>query len=237
MTLSVVVAAYNEERTIAQVVRDLRSLPHRPAIIVVDDGSTDGTLDSVRTAAGPDLTVVALGRNGGKGAAIRAGIAESGGDVIALHDADLELSVAPITEMVRIIEEGRADAVFGHRFGPGHGSGRTCRLGNAWLTAAANRLYAADLSDISCGQKVFDGLLLRSLPLRADGFEFEAEVTALALRSGARILEVPVPYRPRSRTEGKKVRYLRDGIRSLMTLLRLRRRDRGSVVEEERVHP
>lgn len=237
MTLTVIVAAHDEEATIAQVVRELRSLPEAPAIIVVDDGSRDGTPTALRSVAGPDLTVITQATNRGKGAAVRAGIAAATGEIIALHDADLELSAEPIGAMARLIDEGRADAVFGYRFGKGSGASRACRVGNACLTAAANRLYGAGLADISCGQKAFRGELLRSLPLSAEGFELEAELTALTLRSGGRIVETAVPYSPRGRAEGKKVRYLRDGWRSLATLMRLRRRPMGGAPEEERVLP
>lgn len=237
MNLDVIVAAYNEQGTLGPVIEDLRSLSESPTIIVVDDGSTDGTPEVLRRLAGPDLRVLTHEMNRGKGAAVRAGISVSTGDIVALHDADLELSAEPIPTMARVIQEGLADAVFGTRFGGKEDPVGLSRWANGCLTAAANGLYRASLADISCGQKAFDGRLLRSLPLRAEGFELEAELTALTLQAGARILEVSVPYQPRCRAQGKKVRYVRDGWRSLMTLVRLRLAAGSPSDGEDRVLP
>jgi len=233
--LSVIVPAYNEVATLGEVLARLKRLSPSPEIIVVDDGSTDGTADVIASLNGSGLIVVTLPRNSGKGAAVRAGLARASGDIVAVQDADLELEPEVLPALVAPIAAGKADAVFGTRFAlPGNGS-PLCRAANALLTSAVNLLFGTRLTDISCGQKAVAAGVVRGLELRSEGFEIETELSARLIAAGARIEERPVPYSPRSKTDGKKVRYLRDGVRVAVALARLRLGPRPAVrVGEER---
>ncbi len=222
MTLSVIIPAYNEARTLGPVLERVRSLPDRCEIVIVDDASTDGTSEVLAALAGPDLLVVRMPCNGGKGSAVREGLKRCTGDIVAIQDADLELDPSVLPGLCEPVRLGRADAVFGARFTRPNGAGFVCRAANSALTRLANRLFGARLSDLACGHKVIRREVLERLGLRATGFEIEAEIAARLLRMGARITEAPVPYAPRTRAEGKKTRYLRDGLRAALTLLRVR---------------
>jgi glycosyltransferase involved in cell wall biosynthesis len=221
--LSVIIPSYNEAATLGKVVANVRALHGPLEIIVVDDGSTDGTREVLAGLAGPDLTLVLLPENRGKGAALRAGIERATGEVVAIQDADLELEPAALLALAAPVFAGGADAVFGSRFlGRKPEGSLLCRLGNRLATLVANQLFHARWSDLACGQKAIATELLRSLALTSRGFEVEAEIAARLAMAGARIGELPVPYTPRDRAQGKKTRYLRDGLRVARTLLALR---------------
>lgn len=229
MKLSVILPAYNEARTIGRVLDallslDLSGLPEPVAmeIIVVDDASTDGTADVVRSR--PGVVLLRHERNRGKGAAIRTGLREATGDVVLVQDADLEYSVADYPAILRPFMERRADVVYGSRFLKRRwpkGMRAANWLANRLLTFVANILYSARITDEATCLKAFRRDLIRSLPLRADGFDFCPEVTALVRLRGTAIHEVPVDYEARTVGEGKKVRW-RDGIQALRTLLACR---------------
>ncbi len=223
--LSIIVPVFNEAATVGAVLDRLRAV-HLPAareIVVVDDGSTDGTravLDAI--ARGPDLRVVHAARNGGKGSAIRLGLAEIRGTVVAIQDADLELDPAQLADLVQPILDGRANVVYGSRFLEG-------RPEAPWVTIAANRfltwvtnvLYGARLTDMETCYKLMTAPLARSLVLESDRFEIEPEITSKLLRRGERILELPVRFSPRTRQAGKKIGW-RDGWHALRVLFRYR---------------
>jgi glycosyltransferase involved in cell wall biosynthesis len=223
---SIIVPVYNESATIGAVLERLLSidLPIPREIIVVNDGSSDGTtaaLDAaVRTS--PLITVIHLPRNGGKGLAMRTGFARSKGTIVAVQDADLELDPAQLATLVLPVLRNEADVVYGSRFmrGASHVPLMT-RFGNASLTMLTNLLYGSSLTDMETCYKVMRGDLARGLPLSADRFEIEPEITVLLLASGARIVELPVSFSPRSRAAGKKIRW-RDGWHALDILLRHR---------------
>ncbi len=224
--VSVILPAYNEERTIRRILDavegvDLSALPGPVAldIIVVDDASRDRTADVA--AADPRVRLLRHPTNRGKGAAIRTGLAHAAGDVVIVQDADMEYSVEDYPALLRPFFDTDAQVVYGSRFLARRwpaGMRLPNYLANRLLTLAANLLYQARLTDEATCYKVFRTEFLRSLPLRADGFDFCPEVTALARRRGARIIERPVAYAARSRAEGKKVRWTH-GIQALWTLL------------------
>ncbi|HUR33116.1 MAG TPA: glycosyltransferase family 2 protein [Vicinamibacterales bacterium] len=224
--LSIIVPVYNERATIGAVLDRLLSieLPVAREIIAVNDGSRDGTAAELDGAArrSPLVTVVHLAQNGGKGLALRTGLARTRGSIVAIQDADLELDPAQLGALVGPVLRDDADAVYGSRFmrGASHVPFMT-RFGNASLTMLTNVLYGSALTDMETCYKIMRGDLARSLPLTANRFEIEPEITVMLLRRGARIIELPVTFSPRSRAAGKKIRW-RDGWHAVDILLRHR---------------
>jgi glycosyltransferase involved in cell wall biosynthesis len=224
--LSIIVPVYNEARTVRAVIDRLLTidLPVPREILVVDDGSTDGTGDVLDKAAneGLGVAVIRMPQNGGKGTAIRAGLARATGTIVAIQDADLELDPAQLAALVQPIVSGRANVVFGSRFLDG--TARAPRMtiaGNRMLTAATNLLYGSAITDMETCYKVMRTDIAHSLRLTASRFEIEPQITARLLRGGHHIHELPVHFAPRSKAEGKKIKW-RDGVRALQVLLRER---------------
>jgi len=222
MKLSVIIPVYNEADTIAEVLRRVREVPVEKEIIVVDDGSRDGTREWLRHYQAPDTRVIFHDRNRGKGAAIRTGLQYVTGDVILIQDADLELDPAEYPVLLEPICRGETQVVFGSRFlrRPERVLWATY-LANRILTWLTNRLYHVRLTDMMTCYKVFTRDVARSLQLVSDRFEIEPELTAKILRSGWSIREVSVSYRPRVYTQGKKIR-VRDFFRVIRALWRFR---------------
>ena len=222
--LTIIVPVFNERNTVAESIRRVREAPLdlEREIIVVDDGSEDGTLDIVKRLSDSTVRVVQHSTNLGKGAAVRRGIAEARGDLIVVQDADLEYDPRDLARLLRPLQEGQARVVYGSRF---TGERRNMFfwhwVGNRFLSLVTNVLFNTTLSDMETCYKMFDAEFLRSLSLSADRFEFEPEVTAVALRLGERIWEVPISYAGRELHEGKKITW-RDGFPALITLLRVR---------------
>jgi len=223
MLVSVLIPVYNEEDTVAQIVELVRATPYTTEIICVDDCSTDGTRDILARlfADGRVHRVIHQERNRGKGAAIRAAIAASTGDIVIVQDADLEYSPSDWPALFEPLVQGRADAVFGSRF-----LGGTHRVlyywhsvGNGLLTTLSNMFSNLNLTDMECCYKAVRGELARSLPLRSERFGFEPEITARLSKADARIFEVPVGYSGRTYQEGKKITW-RDGVAALMHIMR-----------------
>jgi glycosyltransferase involved in cell wall biosynthesis len=223
--LSIIVPVYNERSTIAKVVERLLTieLPTDREIIIVNDGSSDGTREALdampRHSA---VTVVHLPQNQGKGHALRVGLAKTGGTITAIQDADLELDPSQLASLVGPILNGECDAVYGSRFL--NGSQQTpfiTRCGNAGLTWITNILYGQSLTDMETCYKIMRGDVARSLRLTANRFDIEPEITIQLLKGGHRIVERPVQFRPRTRTTGKKLRW-RDGIHAVRMLLKHR---------------
>jgi glycosyltransferase involved in cell wall biosynthesis len=221
--LSIIVPVFNEARTVRAVIDRLLTidLPVPREILVVDDGSTDGTGDVLDRAAaeGLGVTVIRKPQNGGKGTAIRAGLARATGTIVAIQDADLELDPAQLATLVQPIVSGQASVVYGSRFLDG--TARAPRMtiaGNRMLTAATNVLYGSAITDMETCYKIMRADVARSLNLTASRFDIEPQITARLLRGGHRIQELPVRFAPRSRAEGKKIKW-RDGVRALQVLL------------------
>jgi dolichol-phosphate mannosyltransferase len=219
MKVSIVIPVYNEFHTFSQVLERVRRAP-LPAgcvkeIVVVDDGSTDGTAQLL----GPERHVIS---HSGKGSAIRAGIQLATGDIVLIQDGDLEYDPNDYARLLEPIVSGQADIVYGSRFlGQPVAMALPNRIANRILTAAANLLYRAQLTDEATAYKAFRMSVLRGIHLKCRRFEFCPEVTAKARRLGFSIHEVPIGYNARGIAEGKKIR-ARDGWEALWTLLRYR---------------
>jgi glycosyltransferase involved in cell wall biosynthesis len=225
MKLTVIVPAYNEAATIAEVIRRVLATGVAEEIVVVDDGSTDGTaeiLSHMPIAPGPVVCVLRHAQNRGKGAAIRTGLAVVTGDLVLVQDADLEYEPAEYSVLLAPFSDPAVQVVYGSRnLQHNPRSNFAFYWGGRFLSWVANRLYGSRITDEATGYKVVRTSLLRELNLQSEGFEFCAEVTAKLLRRGVRIREVPISYRPRFRAQGKKIQWY-DGIVAVWTLVRYR---------------
>ena len=225
MQLTIIIPAYNEAATIAEAIRRVLATGRAEEIVVVDDGSTDGTaeiLSRIQNANAPVVRVLRHAQNRGKGAAIRTGLAIATGDLVLVQDADLEYEPAEYPVLLAPFSDPAVQVVYGSRnLRRNPHSNFAFYWGGRFLSWVANRLYGSRLTDEATGYKVVRTSLLRELNLQSEGFEFCAEVTAKLLRRGVRICEVPISYRPRSCAEGKKIRWY-DGIGAVGTLVRYR---------------
>jgi len=228
MKLSIIIPVYNEEQTIGEVIErvwkvDLGALDRE--VIIVNDGSSDGTrraIDTSRWISDPRVKTYNNPINLGKGAAVRTGLAFATGDILLVQDADLELDPNEYVRLVAPILDGRTDIVYGSRFlAASDRVALSRRVANRFLTTLTNILFGGNLTDMETAYKVFKPSVLEGIRLRCVGFDFEPEVTARMLKSGRRILEVPIGYRPRNEHEGKKIRWI-DGVDAVYALLKCR---------------
>ena len=225
MRVSFIVPAYNEASTIVEVLDRVSELELDKQIVVVDDGSTDGTGDLVeRWRDGRGDVVLVRKTNGGKGSAVRAAIPHVEGDIAVIQDADLEYDPADVPALIEPIQRGRADVVFGSRLS----GGRPQRaylfwhlVGNRFLSLLTNILYNTTLSDMETGYKAFRVEVLRSLDLRQDDFGIEPEITAKICKRKLRVYELPIAYYGRTYAEGKKITW-KDGVKAIRVLLGVR---------------
>jgi len=224
MKVSVVIPCFNERDTIEQVVNSVRNSPiQNIEIIVVDDGSTDGTIDVLKEkVAGLADQIIYQPANRGKGAALRTGFAAATGDIILVQDADLEYSPSDYPALLQPIFSGSADVVFGSRFL----GGRPHRVlyfwhmvGNRFLTLLSNMFTNLNLTDLETCYKAFRAPLVKNLDLREKGFGFEPEITAKLAKARCRIYEVGISYGGRTYEEGKKVNW-KDGFRAIYAIVR-----------------
>lgn len=222
MKLSVIVPVLNEEACIGSILDRVLAVPVEKEVIVVDDGSTDGTWEALRHYA-HSCKLLRHAENRGKGAAIRTALPHVTGGIVITQDADLEYDPADYPRLIQPVIDGRADVVYGSRLlnGKSATAGLSFYLGGRFLTWLANLLYGLHITDEPTGYKVFRTKIIRGLNLRSMGFEFCPEVTSLLALNGVAIFEVPISYHPRSVAEGKKIRW-RDGVIAIWTLLRYR---------------
>ena len=217
MQLTVIIPIYNEASTLGTLLTRVKKVPVEKEIIVVDDGSDDGTKDELRGAVSEDIVLLTHPENRGKGSAIRTALAKATGDVVIIQDADLEYFPEDYVNLIQVYEENDATAVYGVR-DLSHRT-RLMRWGNQAMTLATNILYGYRLQDMETCYKMIDRRLLQSFELRSHRFEIEAEMTAKLLLSGVKILETPIRYDPRE--EGKKLTPM-DGLPTLGKLLSCR---------------
>jgi glycosyltransferase involved in cell wall biosynthesis len=224
--LSVIVPVFNERTTVAEILRRMRAvtLPRglELEVVVVDDGSSDGTDKVLAALEDSTVRVINHDRNKGKGAAIRTGLNTVRGDLVMVQDADLEYDPNDWPRLLDPILTGKAKVVYGSRFtGERKNMFPSHWLGNRFLTLITNVLYRSTLSDMETCYKVFDRRVLAGITIRSQRFDFEPEITAKILRRGHRIYEVPISYAGREMSEGKKISW-RDGFGALAALFRYR---------------
>jgi glycosyltransferase involved in cell wall biosynthesis len=223
-SLSVIVPVYNERATVAEIIRRMRavSIPLALDIIVVDDGSTDGTDKILATLQDSTVRLISHDRNRGKGAAIRTGLEQARGDLLLVQDADLEYDPDDWNRLIEPALRGRAEVVYGSRFtGERKNMLPLHWIGNRFISLVTNVLYSSTLSDVETCYKLISRDVLAGMRIEASRFEFEPEITAKILRRGYRIYEVPISYAGREFSEGKKITW-RDGFKALWTLVRYR---------------
>lgn len=219
-----IIPVYNEIKTIEAILAAVQATKLADEILVVDDGSTDGTRDFLSKVDGTGgIRVILHDKNCGKGAAVRTGIQNATQEILLIQDADLEYDPAEYPNLLKPILEGKADMVYGSRF---LGAARRPILfwnmvANKILTFFTNILYNNILSDMETGYKVFKRKVVENMPLHAHSFEFEPEFTAKVLKRHVRIYEVPIAFNPRDYTEGKKIK-MKDGFIALWTLIKYR---------------
>lgn len=223
MKLSVLIPVFNEERTIEQVVRAVSAVNLDTEIVIVDDGSTDGTPDILkRLEAEGAARVFRQPQNQGKGSAVRRAIAEAKGEICVIQDADLEYQPTDFPELIRPIVELGADAVYGSRFmGPHRVFLYWHYAANRLLTWITNVLYDTMLTDMETGYKAVRTEVLRGFHLRSNTFDIEPEITAKLFKGKYKVFEVPITYNGRTYSEGKKIGP-KDAVIALVALLRFR---------------
>lgn len=224
VSVSVIVPAYNEEKNIKEILRmllDVEQVLPSMEIIVIDDGSTDGTFEEIAKFSSR-VKLLKHEKNCGKGAALVTGFDEATGDVVVVQDADLEYSPYDIPRLVKPILSGEADVVFGSRFkGSREGMRFTNYVGNKLLSLGTKFLYGAPITDLMTGYKVFAKRVIKSMDLTEDGFGIEPEIAAEVFQGGWRYAEVPIMYTRRTRGHSK-FRFLKDGVRCFWRLVRAR---------------
>ena len=224
MKLSVIIPVYNEVENIEEILKRVKATKRAAEIIVVDDGSQDGTRDLLKKLDGKGrVRVILREKNQGKGAAVRSGLDAAAGDILLIQDADLEYDPRDYPTLLQPLEEGLADVVYGSRFlgGPRRATMFWHMIANKMLTFMTNILYDTILSDMETGYKVFRREVVDGMKLRSKRFDFEPEFTAKALKRKYHIYEVPISFNPRDYSQGKKIG-LKDAFEAVWTLLKYR---------------
>ncbi len=222
MRISVIIPVYNEEPTITEIVSRVQAVDLETEIIIVDDGSTDGTSAHLETidSTFENVSILRHDNNCGKGAALRTGLAEATGEVIIIQDADLEYDPCDYETLLVPILDGRADVVYGSRFlgGPQRVLFFWHYVGNKLITLLCNAFSNLNLSDMETGYKVFRKEVIEDIAVKSNRFGFEPEFTMKIAKKGFRIYEVPISYSGRTYEEGKKIGWY-DGLAAIFTIL------------------
>ena len=223
-TLSVIIPVYNERTTVAEIIRRVGAVdvPLERRVIVVDDGSSDGTDKVLAAIEDSTVRVITHEANQGKGAAIRTGLAQADGDLVLIQDADLEYDPDDWPRLLDPVLKHKAHVVYGSRFTGERKNMLVLHwIGNRFLSLVTNLLYSSTLSDMETCYKLFDHRVIEGLTVVSNRFDFEPEITAKVLRRGYRIYEVPISYAGREPDEGKKITW-RDGFGAVRALVRFR---------------
>jgi len=222
--LSVIIPVYNEAATIVEIVKKVQAVELEKEIIIVDDGSTDGTKEIIEQLPDKNITKIYHQKNRGKGAAIRTAIPHARGDVVVFQDADLEYDPREYVNLIQPIRDGVADVVYGSRLS----GGRPQRVfmfwhlaGNRFLSLLTNILFNTTLTDIETCYKMLRSDILKEIPLKCSKFSIEPEITAKILKRKLRVYEIPISYYGRTYEEGKKINW-KHGFAAIWTLLRFR---------------
>lgn len=225
MKLSVIMPVYNERENIRKILERVKGVNIPKEIIIVDDGSTDGTREILRKISDDKVRIIYHERNRGKGAAIRTALKYVTGDIVVIQDTDLEYYPEEYPNLIKPIVEGKADVVYGSRF---LGTHRVFMfwhyVGNKFLNFLVNILYNTILTDMETGYKVFKAEVIKKIKIRSNRFNFEPEITAKVLKGKYKIYETPISYDGRTYEQGKKVTW-RDGVVAVFTLLKYRLMD------------
>jgi glycosyltransferase involved in cell wall biosynthesis len=222
MKLSVIIPVYNEKKTLELLLEKVLAVPLEKEVIIVDDFSKDGSREILKNMNRTGVTTIFHDVNKGKGAAIKTGLQYVTGDAVIIQDADLEYDPNDYLKLIEPIKSGAADVVYGSRF-----AGRTEKMsfahliGNKVLTMTMNLLYGTNLTDMETCYKMVRTPLLRSIKLKANRFDLEPEITSKLLKSGKKIIELPISYQGRDWAEGKKITW-RDGIAALWSIIKFR---------------
>lgn len=221
MLLSIIIPAFNEAAFLPEVIRRVEETPYDKEIIIVDDGSTDGTREYLKGLASEGIKVMVHEKNMGKGAAMRTGIAVASGDVVIVQDADLEYDPKDYPVLLEPIMQGKADVVYGSRFlgGPHRMLFFWHSVGNSFITLISNMFTDLNLTDMETGYKAFKKKVFETITIESNRFGFEPEITAKVAKKGFRIYEIPISYSGRSYQEGKKITW-KDGVKALFTVLK-----------------
>jgi len=219
--LSVIIPVYNEARTIKQILEKVNSVPIDKEIIIVEDGSTDGTEKILRDIKYDNLKIIYHSSNRGKGAAVLTGLANASGEFVIIQDADLEYEPQEYIKLMDGIKEDNVDVVLGVRFTKGYHGLLIPRLGNRFVTILLNILFGVHINDFLTCYKLLRRDTVNALNLKSKSFNIETEIITKALKRKLRIKQIPITYRPRSYTEGKKIRVL-DGIQAIVSIIKYR---------------
>lgn len=219
--LSVIIPVYNEAKTIAVLIEKVNSINIDKEIIVIDDGSSDGTGKILRSIHSPNIKVIHHSTNRGKGSAFLTGLSHATGEYVIIQDADLEYRPEEYVKLMEEMKRGSADLVLGARFTKGYHGAFIPRLGNRFLTSFLNFLFGVKLNDFFTCYKLCRREALIGLNLASSSFDMDAEIVAKALKRKWRLIEVPIEYVPRSYAEGKKIR-IKDGISAMMSIIKYR---------------
>lgn len=221
MLLSIIIPAFNEAAFLPEVIRRVDETPYEKEIIIIDDGSTDGTREYLKGLSQDKAKVILHEKNMGKGAALRSGISVATGDIIIVQDADLEYDPKDYPTLLGPILDGKADVVYGSRFlgGPHRVLLFWHSVGNAFITLLSNMFTDLNLTDMETGYKAFSKKVLETITIESNRFGVEPEITAKVAKKGFRIYEVPISYSGRSYQDGKKITW-KDGVKALFTIVK-----------------